>query len=123
MQPGVFLHKYVIKDPALSEESRIGSVLQEFSGDGAVFLEVRGDIREQFLHHEDPKNGGEPESVVEVPGKFAFMTEGITMKLIPLENLALRDALEAEYLVRYTASKKDGFVYFGTEPFKENKGG
>jgi hypothetical protein len=119
MEDGVTFHKFVISNPSLAKYSGL-DMLQVFSGKGTVFLEVRGDVTEVKLNHENSKDGGMPESIFEMPGRFAVMTPGITMKLIPINDKLLRAAWGTDYLIKYTAEKQDGKIWFGTAPSKED---
>jgi hypothetical protein len=119
MEYGVKIQKHVISNASLVNNSGL-DIMQRFSGKGTVFLEVRGDITEVFLHNKNPNDGGRPESILETPGRFAAMSAGVTMELVAVEDKVLRDAWGTDYLVKYTATAQDAYIWFGTAPSFED---
>lgn len=76
---------------------------QKFSGNGMVFLEVRGDLQEIPLYS--------GESVDVFPGYLLAFTEGITLEMKAAGDKTLRNEENNDYVIRLTAGENGGYVY------------
>lgn len=83
--------------------SETDNTFQEFSGNGMVFFETRGDLQEIPLYP--------GESVDVFVGYLLGFTEDVSLKMCPAGDAVLRNEENSDYVIRLTAGARGGFVY------------
>jgi len=87
----------------IKRQSETDNTFQEFSGNGMVFFEARGDLQEIPLYPD--------ESVDVFVGYLLGFTEDVSLKMSPAGDSILRNEENSDYVIRLTAGPRGGFVY------------
>ena len=99
------------RDVLVKRFSETDNSFQKFSGQGYVFLECHGDLREIPLY---------PGEQVDVwPGYLLGFTEGVTLQMKPAGDVTLRNEENNDYVIRLTAPEKGGYVYAQSMSMKD----
>lgn len=83
--------------------SETDNTFQQFTGNGMVFFEVRGDLQEIPLYP--------GESVDVFVGYLLGFTDGVKLAMKPAGDSVLRNEENSDFVIRLTAGEKGGFVY------------